>query len=140
MKADLFKDILPSIQSTHVPVIAEGNEKDYPPFMVNKALAFHYDCLLQANQMNVLCHLDPLLQYQYLLNSIRAHKRPYQKWLKREDIDGLEAVKEYYNYSNDKAKEALSVLSNDQINDIKRRLHKGGLNDSNRRTNRGGAE
>jgi Bacteriophage clamp loader A subunit len=139
LKADLFKEILPSIMHTHKPVIAEGNEKDYPPFIVNKALSFHSDCILQANQMNLLCHLDRLPQYQYLLNSIRPYKRRYQPWAKREDIDGLEAVMEHYNYSYDKAKEAMSVLSNDQINDIKRKVHKGGLNDTNRRTNRGGA-
>jgi hypothetical protein len=140
MAIDLWKDIIPSIMEAHRTVITAENEKEYPPFPVNKALSFHADCILHANRMNLLPSADKLLQYQYLLNSIRPYKRPRKKWLKREDIDGLDAVMEYYNYSYDRAKEAMNVLSNDQINEIKRRIHKGGLNDQHRGTNRGGAK
>ena len=38
----------------------------------------------------------------------------------------LEVVKEYYGYSNEKAKEALSILTDKQIEDIKISLSKGG--------------
>jgi hypothetical protein len=135
--ADLFKEIIPSILQTKKNVVE--NEKDYIPFVVNKALSFHYDCVLIANQMNLLPNTDGILQYHYLLNKVRGYKRPFQKWHKRETIEDLDAIKEYYNYSNDKAKEALTVLSNDQINDIKSKLNKGGLNDKHKRTNRGDA-
>lgn len=132
---DLFKDIIPSILQTKKNVLE--NEKDYNGFVVNKALSFHRDCVLYANQMNKVPNLDTMLQYHYLLNSIRGYKRPYQKWLKKETLDDLEAVKEYFGYSNEKAKEALSVLSNDQIIEIKKQLNKGGLNDKSRRTGGG---
>jgi len=135
--SDLFKDIIPSILQTKKNVL--DNEKDYVPFVVNKALSFHYDCILQANRMNMLPNLPRNLQYQYLINSVRGYKRPYQKWQKREEIDNLDAVKEYYNYSNDKAKEALKVLSDADINEIKRKTRKGGLNDKSKRTSGGGA-
>ena len=125
--ADLFKDIIPSILQTKRPVITEGNEGDYIPFVVNKALSFHQDCILRANEMNKVPHVDRLLQYQYLINSIRGYKRPFQKWHKRETIDSLQAIKEYYGYSNIKAKEALMVLSDDQIDDIIRSTNKGGM-------------
>jgi len=134
---DLFKDTIPSILQTKKSVINQENEKDYVPFVVNKALSFHRDCVLYANEMNKLPNTDGLLQYQYLLNTIRGYKRPYQKWHKREAIENLDAVKEYFNYSNDKAKEALLVLSDDQLKEIKKKLFKGGLNDKSRRTNRG---
>lgn len=130
---DLFKDIVPSILQTKKSVINEENEGDYIPFIVNKSLSFHRDCILYANEMNKLPNTDRLLQYQYLLNTIRGYKRPFQKWHKRETIENLEAIKEYYNYSNEKAKEALTILSDDQINDIKKKLFKGGLNDKHRR-------
>lgn len=132
---DLFKDIIPSILQTKKNVLE--NEKDYNGFVVNKALSFHRDCVLYANEMNRLPNLDSKLQYHYLLNIIRGYKRPYQKWLKKETLDDLEAVKEYFGYSNEKAKEAMSVLSNDQIIEIKKQLNKGGLNDKSGRT-RGG--
>jgi hypothetical protein len=138
LMADLFKDVVPAILQTKKKVITEENEKEYLPFMVNRALSYHYDCILHANEMNKLPDTDKLLQFHYLLNTIRSYKRPFQKWQKREDIDGIEAVKEYYNYSNEKAKEAMLVLSNDQIEFIKR--SKGGLNDQSQRTRRGNAK
>ena len=138
MTFDLFKDIIPSILQTKRPVITEGNEGDYVPFVVNKALSFHQDCILRANEMNKVPSTDRLLQFHYLLNTIRGYKRPFQKWQKKETIEDLEAIKEYYKYSNDKAKEALMVLSDDQINEIRKRLDKGGLkNDKPKRISRG---
>jgi hypothetical protein len=134
---DLFKETIPSILQTKKPVITTENEKDYVPFVVNKALSFHYDCILYANEMNRLPNVDGLLQYQYLLNTIRPYKRPFQKWLKRETVDDLEVVKEYYNYSNERAKEALPLLSKSQLDVMRKELDKGGLHARNKRTDRG---
>jgi hypothetical protein len=138
--SDLFKDIIPSILQTKKLEVTIENERDYVPFVVNRAMSQHMDCIMQANQMNLLPSTDSLLQYHYLLNTIRSYKRPFQKWHKREESENLEAVKEYYNYSNEKAKEALLVLSNDQLNEIKKYLNKGGLNAKPRRLNTGGAK
>jgi len=129
--SDLFKEIIPSILQTKEPVLE--NEKDYVPFVVNRALSYHYDCAMYANEMNRLPNLDRKLQYDYLLNSIRGYKRPYQKWQKREENDALDAVKEYYGYSNERAKEALSLLSDAQVDEIRNRIYKGGLNDQYKR-------
>ena len=102
--SDLFKDIIPSILHNKKNVL--DDEKDYHAFVVNRALSFHYDCVLQANEMNKNPGLSGNMQYQYLLNTVRGYKRPFRKWEKRETIDDLDAVKEYYNYSNEKAREA----------------------------------
>lgn len=133
--ADLFREIIPAILQTKEPVLE--NEKDYVPFIVNKALSFHPDCVLFANQMNMNPNLSGKAQFSYLLNTIRPWKRPYQKWLKREKIETVEALQEYYGYSIEKARQAASVLTPDQIMEIKRRLEKGGLNDNNKATDRG---
>ena len=122
--ADLFKDIIPSILQTKKNVVE--NEKDYVPFVVNKALSFHYDCVLIANEMNKVPNTDAILQYHYLLNKVRGYRRPFQKWQKLSKDDDLSAVKEYFNYSNEKAKEALTVLTQDEIVEIKKSLFKGG--------------
>lgn len=134
---DLFKDIIPSIQQTKKVVITPENERDYVPFVVNRSISFHMDMVMPANQMNMLPNLDPLLQYHYLLNTVRAYKRPFQKWQKRETIENLDLIKEYYNCSNEKAKEALSILSDAQIEEIKKNLNKGGLNVRHKRTSGG---
>ena len=122
---DIFKDILPSIMQTKKVVVGRWNEKDYPAFVVNRALSFHYDCVLQANEMNKNPGLPASLQYQYLLNTVRGYKRPFRKWEKRETIDDLEAIKEYYNYSNEKAKEALVLLDTAQLETIRKAIDKG---------------
>ena len=132
---DLFKDIIPSILQNKKDVLE--TEKDYNSYVVNKALSFHYDCILQANEMNRYPSLPGTLQYHYLLNSIRGYKRPFKKWEKRETIDNLEAVREYYNYSYEKAKDVMVLLGATQLEEIRKAINKGGLNDSKPRRVRG---
>lgn len=135
---DLFRDIIPSILQNKKDLSKEdGFDKSYNAFVVGRALSFHYDTAMQANEMNRFPSLPSDMQYHYLLNTIRGYKRPFRPWQKRETIEDLEAVKEYYNYSNDKAKEALVLLNADQIEEIRKRIHKGGTNDSKPRRVRG---
>jgi len=102
-------------------------EKKYPPFIVNKCLAPFPDTIMLVNEMNKHHQLDKKLQFDFLLNSLRTRKR-YTPWLKATKLENLEYVKEFYGYSNAKAKAALDVLSEDQLATIKRRLYKGGKN------------
>lgn len=125
--ADLFKETIPSILQTKKAVITSENEGDYVPFVVNRALSFHYDCVLYANEMNKLPNTDKLLQYHYLMNKIRGYRRPFQKWQKLIKDESIEIIKEYYNCSNEKAKEYALVLLENQIADLKMRLYKGGI-------------
>lgn len=135
---DLFKEIIPAILQTKKAEL--DDEKDYVPYVVNKALSFHYDCIAYANQMNMYPNLDNSMQFHYMINSVRAWKRPFQKWQKLEKDENLELVKEYYGYSNDKAKAALELLTEDQIVMIKKKLYKGGINDKSKRFSRGEAD
>ena len=101
-------------------------EKDYIPFLINRGLSFFHDTVIQVNEMNRLHFLDNKLQFDYLLNNIRPRKR-WSKWLKPDKIDNLELVKEYFGFGNEKAKEALEVLTNENIEEIKSKLAKGGV-------------
>lgn len=117
---ELFKDILPSIMQTKTDVLVDGvSEKAYAPFMVNKALSYHADCVLHANEMNANYMLDNKMQYQYLLHSVRSKKRPFNKWVKKEKESDLEAVKLYFGYSARAARQVLSVLSEGQLKFIR---------------------
>lgn len=139
--ADLFKEVLPSIMTTKEPVIFEDNKKDYVPYVINRALSYHIDCVLFANEMNMVPSADPLMQYEYYLNSIRARKRPFRKWQKPETTEKLQVIKEYYNYSNEKAREVMSILDDGHIDEMKKKLDKGGLNNvRSKRANRGNAK
>ena len=102
-------------------------EKKYPPFIVNKCVYPFQDTIMLVNEINQLPHLDKKLQFDFLLNSIRLRKR-FTPWLKAKKIKNIEYVKEYYGYSNEKAKAALDVLSDEQIKTIKDSLSKGGNN------------
>ena len=70
--------------------------------------------------------LDSKLKYDFLLNTIRSRKR-YAPWIKPSKQKNLEYVKEYYGYSNAKAKSVLDILNNEQIEFIKNKLSKGGM-------------
>tara|TARA_R100000005_G_scaffold86978_1_gene56054 strand:- start:65 stop:454 length:390 start_codon:yes stop_codon:yes gene_type:complete len=103
----------------------EDWEKKYPPFIVNKCVYPFQDTIMLVNEINQLPHLDKKLQFDFLLNSVRSRRR-FTPWLKANKLDNLEDVKEYYGYSNEKAKQALDILTDEQIAEIKNKLYKGG--------------
>lgn len=106
-------------------IIDDISEKAYNPFMVNRTLSYHYDTVLLANEMNRRAFLDKKLQFDFLINTVRKKKR-FAKWAKPESSDDLEVVKEYYGYSNEKARQVLPLLNSDQMGQLKKRIFKGG--------------
>tara|TARA_Y100000004_G_scaffold144740_1_gene164945 strand:+ start:122 stop:511 length:390 start_codon:yes stop_codon:yes gene_type:complete len=123
-----LKDYLNAINHTKETLLDtedEEWEKKYPPFVVNKCVYPFQDTIMLVNEINQLPHLDKKLQFDFLLNSIRSRKR-FTPWLKANRIEDLEFIKEYYGYSNEKAKQALDILSDVQIASIKKKLDKGG--------------
>jgi hypothetical protein len=123
-----LKDYLNSINLTKENLMDGDDpmwEKKYSPFIINKCLAPFNDTIMLVNELNQRHHLDSKLQYDFLLNSIRSRKR-YAPWVKASKLKDLEYIKEYYGYSNEKAKSALSILNDAQIKTIKDSLNKGG--------------
>ena len=106
--------------------------KDYAPFIVNRSLSYHLDCILYANDMNLHPGIDKDQQFHYLLNSIRPMKRKFQPWQKSKQDENIDCVKEYFGYSNAKAKEALRILTDEQIAEIKIKTDKGGVKNNGR--------
>jgi len=126
---DLFKEVIPSILQTKKSVFQDAYDyKDYKPFVVNRALSYHMDCVLYVNEMNIHTGIDSDMQYSYLLNTIRPMKRKFQPWQKSEVDKDIECVKQYFGYSNEKAKEALRILNDEQIAEIRIKTAKGGVN------------
>ncbi len=105
----------------------ELTEKEYQPFLVNRSLSYHKDCIMYANEMNRRHFLDKKLQFDFLLNTVRSQKRPFAKWAKAEKNDDLECIKQVYGFSDTKAREALRLLSNEQIQQLKEQTDIGGL-------------
>ena len=101
--------------------------KEYEPYRIYKFLSQNVDSILYVNEMNSRPHCDVELQFDYFINSLRERKRKAHKWLVSESFDDIEVVKEYYGYSDAKAKIALSLLNDDELVYIKQRLDKGGF-------------
>jgi len=100
-------------------------EKSYNAFMTNRTLSYFQDTIFFANEMNRYHHLDKKLQFHFLINIVRKRKR-FSKWDKPELVSDIDVVKEYYGYSNEKARQALTLLSPSQIEEIRKKVSKGG--------------
>ena len=107
-------------------IVDELTEKDYIPFLINRSLSYHKDCIIYANEMNRRHFLDKKLQNHFLINTIRSHKRPFAKWVKSEKSEDIECVKLIYGLSDSKAREALRLLSDEQIQQLKEKTYTGG--------------
>jgi transcription initiation factor IIE alpha subunit len=108
-------------------IVDESTDDEYVPFMVNRALSYHKDCVLYANEMNRRHQLDKKLQNDFLLNTIRAKKRPFNKWIKPEKSEDIACIKSFYGFSDAKARDALRLLTDKQIQELKEKADKGGL-------------
>ena len=118
-----LKDWLNSINFTKEDLSEDISS--YPPFIVNRCLSGHLDCILFANEMNKNHHISKDMQYLFYLNSLRKKKR-FSPWLRKDKVKDLECVKQYYGYSNEKASQALKILTQEQLDFIKQRLDTGG--------------
>ena len=106
-------------------MIDDVAERQYNGFMVNRGLSYFNDTVLMANEMNIHHQIDNRLQFDFYINIIRKRKR-FSKWTKPDALGDVEVVKEYYGYSNEKARQALTLLTSEQINDLKKKVYKGG--------------
>ena len=124
-----LKDYLYSINQSKKNILDDDPDavKKYPAYVVNRCLSSFTDTVLYANEMNKNSHLPPKMQYDFLLNSVKPRKR-FSPWARKDSIDYLDVVKEYYGYNDDKALQALRILTKDQLDKITYLLRKGGNN------------
>jgi len=122
-----LKTWLNSINQTKKNLIDEDPslEKEYSPYVINRCLSGHLDCIMFVNEMNKYHFLPKKIQYDFLLNSLRTKKR-FAPWLRKDTIKDLDNVKRYYGYSDEKAKQALRILSKKQLNFIQSKFETGG--------------
>ena len=122
-----LKDWLNSINQTKKNLIDEDPsvEKDYPPYIINRCFSGHLDAVLFANEMNMYSFLPKKMQYDFFINTLRT-KRRFSPWIRKDLVDNLDCVKRYYGYSNEKAKQALKILSKEQLDFIKSKFEIGG--------------
>lgn len=118
---DIVNNVLQSKEETE-------ELSQYIPFIINKSLSYHYDCIMQANEMNMRHGLQNEMQYAFLYNSIRKYKRPFKKWHKKEKEESdVLLVKEYYNVSSIRAREILALLTKENLDEMREKMQKGGI-------------
>ena len=122
-----LKDWLNSINFNKNNLIEEDPDviKEYTPYVINRCLSGNLDCIMFVNEMNRYPNLDKDMQYNFYLNTLRKKKR-FSPWLRKDKVTDLECIKSYYGYSNEKASQALKILSKEQLEFIKQRLDTGG--------------
>jgi hypothetical protein len=119
-------DYLTSINYSKDDIMVDDiAEKQYNSFVINRSLSYFPDTVAIANEMNRYNHIDNKLKYHYYINIIRKRKR-FSKWDKPDLASDIEVIKEYYGYSNEKARQALTLLTPEQIQQIKKKVSKGG--------------
>ena len=124
-----LKDYLYSINQSKKNILDDDPDaaRKYPAYVVNRCLSSFTDTVLYANEMNKNSHLAPKMQYDFFINSVKPRKR-FSPWARKDSIDYLDVVKEYYGYNDDKALQALRILTKDQLDNISYLLRKGGNN------------
>lgn len=122
-----LKDYLYSINQSKKNIMDQDEDavKKYPPFIINKCLSGFTDSVLFANEMNKYHFLDKKMQYDFYINSLKPRKR-FTPWVRKETLEHLELVKQYYGYNHNKAVAALRILTNSELDEIKKLLDTGG--------------
>ena len=124
-----LKDYLYSINQSKKNILDDDLDavRKYPAYVVNRCLSSFTDTVLYANEMNKNSHLPNKMQYDFFINSVKPRKR-FSPWARKDSIDYLDVVKEYYGYNDDKALQALRILTKNQLDKITYLLRKGGKN------------
>jgi TATA-binding protein-associated factor Taf7 len=107
-------------------IVDDETEKGYNAFLVNRGLSYFQDTVLLANEMNRNHHLDGKLQYDFLRGIVRKRKR-FSKWAKKEKVEKIDVIKEYYGYSDAKAESVSDLISPEQLDYMRSKLSKGGI-------------
>ena len=105
----------------YVRAINEKKEMDshhlYNPFLSNIAFSYSMDTVMLANEMNMHARLPAAAQYDFL-HSMVPKRRRFHRWYKEDEHPHLEMVMKHFNYSKQKALEALEVLTQQDIKTI----------------------
>ena len=107
-------------------MVDDIEEKPYQPFLVNKSLSYHEDCIFLTNEMNTRHSTESRLQYVFFLNTLRR-RQVFQMsvplYLKETRCNQT-----VLSVSTRDAKEYASLLSDKQYRELKNRMQLGSRN------------
>lgn len=120
-------DYITAVSFSKDKTLIQENPEGYKPFLTNRGLSYFVDSIFDVQEMNLRPGIPNEWAFDFLLNSLPKRKR-FSKWAKPSENEDMEAIMEYFEYSQDKATQAMSVLSKEQIAMIKEKNYKGGNN------------
>jgi hypothetical protein len=119
MSEPTFGDLLNSIYWDKVDYTTEGGGiKNFVPFVFNRLVSMHTDCIGDAYQMT-LCHDLPAdMQYHYYLHSL-CRRRRFAKLPKKETSKDIEFLRKHYQCNYRQAIDAAAILTVEDIEELK---------------------
>lgn len=93
-------------------------KKNYNQFVINTAFSYFHDTVFIVNECNILPNMTDKQHYDFLFNMIKKKKR-YSKWHKKDKIDDIKVISDYYNISHYEAKQYSEILTKEQIDFIR---------------------
>jgi hypothetical protein len=104
----------------------DETERQYQPFLINRALSFNPDCMFYVAEMNKYSDVPKKAQHDFYLNTLDK-KRRYGRWVKKDSFsDDVELVKEVFGYSTRRSIAALELLTEEQLAQLRKSRDKGG--------------
>lgn len=123
-----LSEILKNINETKDLSLLKEQDKDYLPFIVNRCLSMHMDAILHVNTLNMRPNMPKRMQHDFLVVSLRARKR-FAKLPKKTENSFVQAIQEYFNISEEKAKDLVPILQGME-EEICNYLSTGGISDT----------
>lgn len=121
-----LKDWLNSINKKTCNLLEDDEaglkEQTYLPYIINRCLSYYPDLIFLVNEMNIRAEMDFRMQYEFFLHTVPKANR-FSPWQRKEKNEVIEAIKEYYGYSEKKSKDVLKILSKEQLSYILERLN-----------------
>lgn len=99
-------------------IYSDETQRSYIPFIVNRGLSYYADCVLYANDMNLVHFLDKYVQYKYFLHAIPKRRR-FAKWGKKINDEDVVSVSKVMQLSPSKAAEVVPLLSEEQLQTVR---------------------
>lgn len=123
-----FFDFVNAINTTKQDLLKEEplREKEYVPFMVNRALSLFPDTILYANEMNANHGIPTDWQFHFYLRGVPKKSR-FSKWPKKEASPELvKYIMKEYDYSEAKAVAVYDLLNEEQLKHLEEKYSLGG--------------
>lgn len=104
----------------------EVDKKNYIPFLINRALSYHHDTIMLANEVNMRHQMPLQWQYDFYRLAIAPKKKRFAKWSKPSEDELVELISSTYQVNRQKAISIRSLLNSNDINNLRTITERGG--------------